>query len=205
MAGLIPKDICIEKLREACRRLGRPVQSKDLQHDSVLYNSILHHFGSLHAARNVADIPPPDPRRRWSPELVISEIKRLHASGVRITVQDLINAGYRGLANAAREYCGGLPKARRLAKIRDPKRQQSGREIWDDQRVIEEIQTLHKQGKSIACTRVPRKLRCAARYRFDSYGKAVEAAGFEYGTVRLQREPYTREEILSELTSLSEG
>ena len=196
MIEFFQKPRCLIALRDLTRELGHSAQSKDLQGHPLLYESILHHFGSLKAARRAAGVSGPDLRRRWSANIVIKEIRRLYAHGIRISIWPLIEAGHRDLVHAARMYCGGIPRARILACVPTPPRLPVDREVWDPERVLEEIENLSRLKESLAYTRVPRKLNMAARHYFGSYRAAVEEAGFDYNAIRLVREQYTREDLI---------
>lgn len=190
------------------RALGRAVEEVgviDVRDDvsNELYQSLLHHFGSLDAARIAAGVAAPTPtNKRWTEETVIAELRRAHRAGVRLTHQGLIAAGLRGLSNAAREYCGGLPRARQLARLADPPPTIIERLAWDEDTIISDIRALHREGKSLAHSKAPSKLVNAASRRFGTWRGAVEAAGYDYDRVRLVREPYGRDELLSLLRDL---
>jgi hypothetical protein len=108
------------------RALGRvleEVSAVDVRErvSNHLYHSLLHHFGSLDEARLAAGVAAPQPKnKRWDQETVVGELRRAHRAGVRLTHQGLIRADLRGLSNAARQYCGGLPQARKLAGLAEP-------------------------------------------------------------------------------------
>lgn len=170
---------------------------------SALYRAVLHHFGSFDAARRAAGLAPLPKARRWSLDLVVSELRRLHRSGVRIAFTELRAAGRHDVLSAAEVYAGGLPRARRLARIPTPARTYRDPEPWDGDRVIEELQDLHAAGRSIANSRVDARLVAAAIDYFGSYRAAVEAAGFDYDQIRLRRPPYTDEELLADLRALA--
>ncbi len=127
----------------------------------------------------------------------------MHARGVPISVPSLVKRGRRDLVNAAREYCGGIPRARLLARVPAPPRRRADRESWDASRVVEKILDRLELGQSVAYSRVPRKLALAARYYFGSWGAAIEAADLDYDAIRLLRTPYTREELVRELRALA--
>ncbi|MGH7635743.1 MAG: hypothetical protein ACRENC_18595, partial [Gemmatimonadaceae bacterium] len=110
-------------LREVASKATNGVGVRDVQrlHSNDLYLSLLHHFGSFEAAREAANVPaPPLAQQFWNEQLVIEELQKAHRAGIRLTIKGLSAAGMRGLANAARDYCGGLPRARRLARVPDP-------------------------------------------------------------------------------------
>jgi hypothetical protein len=185
------------------RALGRAIESVsavDVRErvSNELYQSLLHHFGSLDAARFTAGVAAPEPKnKRWDEETVLAELRRAHRAGVRLTHQGLIKAGLRGLSNAARQYCGGLPQARKLARLTEPAPTIIERVGWDEDTIISDIRALRREGRSLAYTKAPSKLVNAAARRFGSWRGAVEVAGFNYDRVRLVREPYGRAELLA--------
>jgi hypothetical protein len=193
-------------LRKVASKATDGVGVRDVQrlHSNDLYLSLLHHFGSFEAAREAANVPaPPLAQQFWSDQLVIEELQKAHRAGIRLTIKGLSAAGLRGLANAAREYCGGLPRARQLARVPDPAPKIFERVRWDADTVISDIRALRREGKSLARSKVPSKLTNAAQYYFGGWRDAVEAAGFDYDKVRLVREPYERSELLEMLRSLA--
>jgi hypothetical protein len=190
------------------RALGRAleeVSAVDVREhvSNTLYLSLLHHFGSLDQARTAAGVAAPEPKnKRWDQETVIAELRRAHRARVRLTHQGLIKAGLRGLSNAARQYCGGLPQARKLAGLPEPPPTIIERLAWDEDTIISDIRALHREGKSLARTKAPSKLVNAAVYRFGTWQGALECAGFDYDRVRLVREPYGRDELLEILRDI---
>ena len=202
MRTFLTKRSSLTELEQLTRQLGRPVRSKDLWTRTVLYQSILHHFGSLPKARQLAGLRDPELQRRWSKDLVVRELRRAHRSGIPITIWDLVAHGRRDLVNAARNYCGGLPRARNLARIPIPPRKKTEREAWDAERVLEEIRERRKRGESLAFSKVPSKLRSAARYHLGAWSDAIEASDLDYDSIRLVRTPYASEDLISGLRAL---
>ena len=196
----------IAGLREVAANAANGVGVRDVQrlHSNELYQSLLHHFGSLDAAREAASVSaPPLAQQRWSEQAVVEQLQKARRAGVRLTVKGLSAAGLRGLANAAREYCGGLPRARKLARVPEPAPKIFERVRWDEDTVISDIRALRREGKPLARSKAPSKLVNAAQYYFGGWREAVEAAGFDYDRVRLVREPYERDELLAMLRDLA--
>jgi hypothetical protein len=71
--------------------------------------------------------------------------------------------------------------------------------------VVSEILELHARGASVAYSKVPSALTSAAARCLGGWQSAIEAAGLNYDEVRLQRAPYTPEEITSLLQRLAEA
>jgi|YNPNPStandDraft_1061719.scaffolds.fasta_scaffold26669_2 hypothetical protein len=134
-------------------------------------------------------------KRRWSPELIIAEIRRLHSTGSDIT-QSRVEAIDSKLTSAAVRYFGSwraaveaagidysevaaLGKQRRVSKIKK----------WTNERILEEIRRLYEAGEDLSSAEVRRKhldLYATARRKehFGSWASAVLAAGVDYGVVK---------------------
>lgn len=186
------------------RRAG-VLTARDVQKEShALYAALLRHFGSLAAARTVLRARrPPAPNQKWSQAQVLSELKRVARHKIRLVHRELQEAGYRGLCNAAMTYCGGLPRARRLAGVAEPRIRRARRSEWDEDRVLSDILDRHGLGQPLALSKAPTDLVGAAVYRFGSWEAAIEAAGLDYSKIRLLRAPYSREELLALLVELA--
>jgi len=169
-----------------------------------LYGAILAQFGSIASARLAAGLPAAiPPRRRWSEAAVVEELRRLHALGVPIRHRDLLDAGHAGVAEAAQIYCGGLSRARRLARISIPRRSARQREPWDEGRVVAEIRALRAAGQSLARSHVDHRLYLAGRRYFGTWADAIEAAGEDYERVRLNEPSQPAEHLLEQLRALA--
>ena len=181
---------------------GAPVPTSAIP--TRTYTALLDRFGSIAQARRAAGLPPSVPaKRRWSEHTVIAELRRLHALGVVIRDRDLKDAGHSGVVEAANVYCGGLVRARRLARITIARRIQRDRAPWDPERVVHEINALRSDGRSIASSKVDPRLYCAARRYFGTWAEAVEAAGLDYDHVRLHAPSYAVDELLDQLRALA--
>jgi hypothetical protein len=100
-------------------------------------------------------------------------------------------------------YFDSIGAARRTSRIPEPVPLGGKRQRWDELRVVAEIEELDRSGASIAASKVTNPLLKAAKRYFGSWKEAVEAAGHDYDDVRLQREPYTKKEILDALRTLA--
>jgi len=82
------------------------------------------------------------------------------------------------------------------------------RPCWTPQRVLSELRRSHDAGQPLAYSQVQRRappLAWAARKFFGTYGKAVEAAGFDYSEVRRDARVWTPERIIQILHELYRG
>jgi len=191
----------LEQLRELVAD-GAPLPATALPKE--LYGAILTHFGSIADARRAAGLSASLPaRRRWSEEAVIEELRRLHGLGLSIRDRDLKDAGYSGVVEAAQVYCGGLARARRLARIAIARRIPRQRSSWDAERVVAEIRALRAAGRPLARSKVDARLYLAARRYFGSWGEAVDTAGVDYGRVRLHAPSQPVEQLLEQLRALA--
>lgn len=178
------KEVVAELRRRAVR--GEMPAFRELP--PAVYEWLLRHFGSTVNAARAAGLTIPDRRpRKWSREKIVRGLKRLDRKGQRIVTADLLCAGHHDIVTASRKYFGSLPRARKTAGIPTPPRAWSKRTKWDEDLVIYEIRTRFRARQSIAASKVPGALYSAAERYYGSWGNAVEAAGFDYGRIRLRR------------------
>ncbi|MGQ9524726.1 MAG: homing endonuclease associated repeat-containing protein [Armatimonadota bacterium] len=131
----------------------------------------------------------------WSPELIIAEIRRLHAAGSDIT-QSRMEAIDGKLTSAAIRYFGSWGAAVEAAGIDYSQvaalgRQRRAQKVtkWTQERILEEIRRLYEAGEDLSSAVVRRKylpLYATARRKvyFGSWAKAVTAAGVDYSLVK---------------------
>jgi hypothetical protein len=191
----------LEKLRQLERASRRPLQFDELGHP--LQVAVLQFYGSFLQARLAAKLRPLERPRKWSQQAVIDAIRRLHRQGVRITSRDLVRAGHQRVERAAACYAGGLRRARRLAGVPDPtRRRPESLQQWDEATVVSEIVACHRAGEPLARSKVSTALLVAGRRRFGSWQAAVEAAGIDYASVRLNKS-WSDEDLLEEIRRLA--
>jgi hypothetical protein len=131
---------------------------------------------------------------------VLSELRRLHREGMRVTANELVANEFTGLLSAVRKYVGSLVRARRLARIPPPGRlEPDSIEHWDEQRIVDDILARHRQDEPLSYKQVPTKLADAAVYYFGTWKAAIEAAGVDYAHVRRTNPPWSRERIIAAL------
>jgi len=171
-----------------------------------LERALLQHFGSLQEAKRVADLPDAwlmKRKVRWSVATIVHELRRLQAARVRMTERALLAAGHDSLVGAIERFLGGLPEARRVAGVPEPPSRERKLTRWDVQRVVDEILELHASGAPLNSSKAPQALVVAAIRHCGSWQAAIEAAGFEYETVRGVRPPWTKAELRDELRRLA--
>jgi hypothetical protein len=192
------------ELRRIARGLDRPVTRRDLSFE--LDQALLRRFESLEAARERAGLPHPTLPRRWDRERVLAELRREHDRGTRMTGNGLAAAGRRDLLAAAVVHFGTFTRARRLARIPTPRALPSSHvpflKIWDEDRVVHEIQRRAASRKSLAPSRIPRPLMAAASRYWGSWRNAIDAAGHDYTKIVLRRDR-TDEELLELVRTLA--
>lgn len=127
-------------------------------------------------------------RQRWSKEKVIERIQERSREGLALNSDAIVHED-EPLMGAARRYYGSWQNALVEAGF-DPDAHRKEREPtkrWDKSIIIEEIKNLASQGVELnahAVKRVDSKLVAAGTTHFGSWKKAIEAAGFDYETVR---------------------
>lgn len=122
------------------------------------------------------------PKRIWTPDRVIEELKRTRRNGPRAN---------RKLDDAARRCFGSVRAALEVAGLPcgQPERRTKG---WSRAAVVESIRQRHRNGESLVRTnREYRALYEAAKLWHGSWTAALEAAGFP----RPPRDYYTADEV----------
>lgn len=145
---------------------------------------------------------PPARRQAWSRERVIDEIRKLHRTGQHMSSSALASAGRNDLVIAALKYVGSWARARSLAGVAFKANRVFSLPVWDAATVVGEIQARHQQGQSLALSKSPKSLTCAARRIFGSWRAAVDSAGIDYDSVLLLR-TYDDDELLVWLRELA--
>jgi len=153
--------------------------------DSGLYNAARFRFGSWWAALKAAGVEGVAPtRRRWSGELVIQEIQRLHTSGQPVN-SGAIQKTFQSLQHAIYQYFGSHDAGLRAAGI-DPATVRRWRP-WTPQLVLETLREAHRQGRDLSSRHLHKAdppLYGAMGQHFGSHRKALEAAGIDPELVR---------------------
>jgi hypothetical protein len=131
------------------------------------------------------------PRRIWTPDRVIEELKRTRCNGPRAN---------RKLDDAARRCFGSVRAALEVAGLPcgQPERRTTG---WSKNAVVEAIRQRHRNGESLVRTnREDRALYEAAKLWHGSWTAALAASGFP----QLTRDYYTADEVRLRIIDLYE-
>jgi hypothetical protein len=142
---------------------------------------------------------------RWSKDEIALEILRMYASQQPLSYGEVQKGNLR-LLRAANRYFGSWKSAIEYAgldydKIRRYK-------VWTRDRIVEQIQTYHREGKDLSWRHVSTELdpplaAAAIRAnRFGSWQNALGEAGLDYEEIRRHR-AWADDEILDEMRSRS--
>ncbi|HXG23645.1 MAG TPA: hypothetical protein VNJ09_03745 [Chthonomonadales bacterium] len=166
------------------------------QQHVALLRAATRYFGSWRAAVEFAGLDYEAIRKykTWTKERIIERIRQLHAAGCDLSWRHVSTNVDPQLAAAAtkRKHFGSWRNAIEAAglKYSDIRRYRE----WDEQAVIDRLRELHAQGKDLNAKSVEEMditLITAARRRFDSWDKALTAAGLDYTKIVL-RKPFKR-------------
>lgn len=121
--------------------------------------------------------------------MVAAEILRLYQMGVDLSWTNMrVEYGY--LLGAASRYFGGWQEAVEFIGLNyeDVRRV----DVWDEAKVIARIKELHEQGvdlclRSMTADKVLSRLTYAASRHFESWRKAIQAAGLDYDVIARQK------------------
>ena len=161
-----------------------------------LLRAATRYFGTWEAAVNAAGLNYDEIRRykSWTRERIIDRIKELHAQGCDLSWRNVCLNVDPQLAAAAtkKSHFGSWREALESAGL-DYDTIRRYRE-WDDERVLVMVRDLHARGlgpnaKSMESEDIT--LITAARRRFESWHKALMAAGLDYREI-VQRAPFKR-------------
>lgn len=140
----------------------------------------------------------PKSKRRWNKQKVVKAIADLKARGGKLNQAETARRDL-GLYYAGRAYFGSWEKAITAAGLDYGEIRRSG--FWNRGRIIEQIRARQRAGKPLNVLAVERsegRLSAAAGVYFGSWGKAVEAAGFDYAAIKQQKE-WPKPRIVSEI------
>src|SRR5262245_55882943 len=203
----------VARLRELAKQHGGAVSQRLIAtHDGQVLRSLRLYFATFALACQAARVemakPPRRPRLRpgstavWSKNKVVGELQRLDGEGESTGWAELMESERAALVRAASAHAGGLLEARAAAEVEAPERLPPVPR-WDHAAIVAEIQARVRSGETLAASRAPQRFVAAARWHFGSWEAALEAAGVDPGTVRLQRGRYTHEEIIELIRDMS--
>ncbi len=175
---------------------------EDLNYASIAQNQVAllraatRYFGSWRSAVEFSGLNYEDIRKykMWSRDRILDRIRELNAAGEDLSWRHVSTQIDPQLAAAAtkRKHFGSWRNAIQAAglKYADIRRYRE----WDEQAVINRLKDLHAQGKDLNAKSMEEldiTLITAARRRFDSWDKALTAAGLDYSKIVL-RKPFKR-------------
>jgi hypothetical protein len=137
-------------------------------------------------------------KRRWNKEKVLTAIAAHKARGTMLN-QSAIARLDLGLYYAGRAYFGSWPKAITAAGLDYGEIRRSG--FWNRNRVIERILARKRAGLPLHVSAVENSeggLAGAASAYLGSWRTAIKAAGFDYATIKRQKE-WSKPTIVSEV------
>lgn len=134
--------------------------------------------------------------RRWSKARIIARIQELYAEGQDLSWRAISQEVDPALAASALRPngFGSWPEAIEAAglDINDVARYK----YWNEERVLKAIKERHKAGVNLSSRNAQKNdqsLFCAARRRFETWDKALEAAGLDASKIRIRKPAHADE------------
>lgn len=191
------KDLIIGTIQQRVKERKSLNTMDVIEDDYALYRAVKRYYNedAWKSALRDAGIDPnslPDPRKKWTKNVIIDRIRELHSQGESLQYSHILNRGYRGLTGSARKIFGSWGKAIEAAGFDYEDVRATSWSKWTVKRVFSEIKALDDAGEDLNAGYVARNhknLWQAAYVRFPSWAEAVEAAGINYEEHRL-RGPY---------------
>lgn len=179
------------------QREGEDLNYAHIAQDQVaLLRAATRYFGSWRSAVQFAGIDYEEIRKykTWTRDRIIEAIHELHSRGVDLSWRHVSTQVDPQLAAAAtkKKHFGSWRAAIQAAGL-DYTEIRRYRQ-WSEKAIIERVKELHAEGRDLNAKSVEQydiTLITAARRRFDSWHKALEAAGLDYHTIVLRR-PFRR-------------
>ncbi len=175
---------------------------ENLNYSSVATNNLsllraaTRYFGAWEDAVRFAGLDYDSIRRykSWSRDRIIARVKDLHAQGVDLSWRNVCLNVDPQLAAAAtkKSHFGSWREALEASGLNYDEIRKY-RE-WDDARILDMVRAFHRDGKELNAKNMELEditLITAARRRFDSWHKALTAAGLDYTEI-VQRAPFKR-------------
>lgn len=190
------KESIAEEIRQLAEQGVELSYSNVVIHHLPLMRAAMRYYGSWRDAVKAAGVDYDSVRkyRTWSRPRIIQRIRELHERGEDLSWRNVSTNLDPQLAAAATKpkHFGSWRRAIEAAGIdyQEVRRYHQ----WDEQTIINRIRELYEQGvslnaKSIEEVDIP--LITAARRRFESWDKALQAAGLDYKQIVLRR-PFKR-------------
>ena len=162
----------------------------------ALLRAATRYFGTWEAAVNFSGLNYDEIRRykSWTRDRIVERIRELHGQGADLSWRNVCTVIDPQLAAAAtkKSHFGSWREALEEAGL-DYDEIRRYKE-WDDDRILDQVRVYATEGKALNAKNVEQEditLITAARRRFDSWHKALEAAGLEYRTI-VRRAPFKR-------------
>ena len=175
---------------------------ENLNYSSVATNNLsllraaTRYFGTWEDAVLFAGLDYESIRRykSWSRDRIIARVKELHAQGVDLSWRNVCLNVDPQLAAAAtkKSHFGSWREALEASGLNYDEIRKY-RE-WDDDRILDMVRAFHRDGKELNAKNMELEditLITAARRRFDSWHKALTAAGLDYTEI-VHRAPFKR-------------
>jgi hypothetical protein len=128
--------------------------------------------------------------RRWTKDRIVARIQELYAEGQDLSWRAISQEVDPALAASALRPngFGSWPEAIEAAglDINDVARYK----YWNEERVLKAIKERHKAGVNLSSRNAQKNdqsLFCAARRRFETWDKALEAAGLDASKIRIRK------------------
>lgn len=175
---------------------------ENLNYSSVATNNLsllraaTRYFGTWEDAVLFAGLDYDSIRRykSWSRDRIIARIRELHAQSVDLSWRNVCLNVDPQLAAAAtkKSHFGSWREALEASGLNydDIRKYRE----WDDDRILEMVRAFHRDGKELNAKNMELEditLITAARRRFDSWHKALTAAGLDYTEI-VHRAPFKR-------------
>lgn len=171
------------------------------QNHVALLRAATRYFGSWRDAVEYSGLNYEDIRRykTWNRDLILERIRELHEKGVDLSWRHISTQVDPQLAAAAtkRKHFGSWKNAIQAAGLdySDIRKYQE----WDKDTVIKRLKDLYSKGVDLNAKSMEEfdiTLITAARRRFDSWDKALTAAGLDSSKIVL-RKPFKRKKTLA--------
>lgn len=144
-------------------------------------------------------------RTRWDRDLVVKEIKKLHEEGTPLNASYIMSNNSK-LYGAARKHLGSWKEAIETAGLEyGDINLRASENKWNQEKIKEQIKKLVVQGEPLNSDYIQKehtKLHSAAQRYFDSWGEAVDEAGFDYENIKGIK--WTEETVTKEILTLDE-